>query len=52
MANLTNYTMIIPYFTMNMPRYGLHDFLLLEEKEEKEEEEKEEKEEKGKEIKE
>ena len=46
MTNLTNYTMIIPYFTMNMPRYGLHDFSLLEEKEEKE------KEEKGKEIKE
>ena len=36
---------------MNMPRYGLHDFPLLEEKEEKEKEEKG-KEEKGKEIKE
>jgi hypothetical protein len=30
--------MIIPYFTMNMPRYGLHDFSLLEEEEEEEEE--------------
>jgi hypothetical protein len=28
--------MIIPYLTMNMPRYGLHDFSLLEEKKEKE----------------
>jgi hypothetical protein len=46
MINLTNYTMIIPYFTVGMPRYGLHDFSLLEEEEEKEEKGK------GKEIKE